>query len=191
LRLSVLGSMSVSSIHHCVGVDASVTGVAGAAPVVSVPTRSRTRRNHNTYMNMPTGRNLPKNRNHRNYRNSEWRWLETIDRRGGATTTSKSTATTTTTTSATMDGLKSSLASALAAGCSKTLLAPFDTLKTIQQHYRAASGTSLTFWQAVKLVMERPNGIREFYVSACQVDWKLGTACVLSCLSLFYSWCVW
>jgi hypothetical protein len=83
--------------------------------------------------------------------------------RGGATTTT-SKATTTTATSATVEGLKSSLASALAAGCSKTLLAPFDTLKTIQQNYRS-SGTSLSFWQAVKLVTSRPNGIRELYVS--------------------------
>lgn len=79
---------------------------------------------------------------------------------------------TATTTSATMEGLKSSLASALAAGCSKTLLAPFDTLKTIQQNYRSqsigtatATATSLNFWQAMKLVTARPKGIRELYVS--------------------------
>jgi hypothetical protein len=64
-----------------------------------------------------------------------------------------------------MEGLKSSLASALAAGCSKTLLAPFDTLKTVQQYNRQSSGTALSFWQAVQLVVARPKGFLEFYVS--------------------------
>ncbi|KAI2495012.1 hypothetical protein MHU86_19487 [Fragilaria crotonensis] len=101
--------------------------------------------------------------------------------RGGAAAT-----TTNATTSATVEGLKSSLASALAAGCSKTLLAPFDTLKTIQQNYRS-SGTSLSFWQAVKLVTSRPNGIRELYAG-------LGVAVVGSMPSVglyfgVYSYC--
>lgn len=66
--------------------------------------------------------------------------------------------------SATREGLKNSLASALATGCSKTLLAPLDTIKTIQQHYRS-SGSSLSLAQTAKLVVSRPNGLRELYVS--------------------------
>ena len=170
-------SLSLWSLHHCLGVgtgvDASVTGVAvsGVSGIAAGP--AATCRPRGTKYNRQCG----------------WSWLETIDRRGGAasaalsasstTRTKSSTSTTTATapTSATMDGLKSSLASALAAGCSKTLLAPFDTLKTIQQHSRAASGTSLTFWQAVQLVMERPNGIREFYVST-----RCYSVCVWVCM---------
>ncbi|KAK1746929.1 mitochondrial carrier protein [Skeletonema marinoi] len=40
--------------------------------------------------------------------------------------------------SAITEGLKNTLASGLAAACSKTILAPFDTLKTVQQHVSAA-----------------------------------------------------
>ena len=35
--------------------------------------------------------------------------------------------------SAAINGFKNSISSGLAAGCAKTLLAPFDTIKTIQQ----------------------------------------------------------
>jgi hypothetical protein len=62
--------------------------------------------------------------------------------------------------SAQMEGLANSLASALAAGCSKALLAPFDTLKTIQQQSKGA----LSFQDACKVVMARPNGFLNFYV---------------------------
>jgi len=86
-----------------------------------------------------------------------------------------------------VEGLKSSLASALAAGCSKTLLAPFDTLKTVQQHYRKSSGMALSFWEAVQLVMARPKGFLEFYAG-------LGVAVVGSMPSValyfgVYSYC--
>ena len=62
------------------------------------------------------------------------------------------------------EGLKNSLASALAAACSKTILAPFDTIKTIQQHYQTSSGKSLGFWAATQLAMSRPRGFWELYV---------------------------
>jgi len=64
--------------------------------------------------------------------------------------------------SARMDGLKNSLASALAAGCSKTILAPFDTLKTVQQYHRS-TGKSLSVIQAFHHIMARPRGFIEFY----------------------------
>ena len=70
--------------------------------------------------------------------------------------------------SATMNGIKSSAASALAAGCSKTLLAPFDTIKTMQQQAIAQSSASgatkgLSLLQAAKLVCSRPGGFLELY----------------------------
>ncbi len=66
---------------------------------------------------------------------------------------------------ATKDGLKNSLASGCASFCSKALLQPFDTIKTVQQHYSqdGSSTTSLNFIQAAQLIMKRKNGIRELY----------------------------
>lgn len=66
---------------------------------------------------------------------------------------------------ATKEGLKNSLASGFASFCSKALLQPFDTIKTVQQHYNqdGSSTTSLKFIQAAQLIMERKYGIRELY----------------------------
>jgi solute carrier family 25 S-adenosylmethionine transporter 26 len=73
-------------------------------------------------------------------------------RRGGASS------------SAWMVGLKDSVASALAAACSKTILAPFDTIKTIQQQYTCPSGNgSLGFLPACRLICSRPNGFWSMY----------------------------
>eukprot|EP00547_Thalassionema_nitzschioides_P016287 CAMPEP_0194249876 /NCGR_PEP_ID=MMETSP0158-20130606/21640_1 /TAXON_ID=33649 /ORGANISM="Thalassionema nitzschioides, Strain L26-B" /LENGTH=289 /DNA_ID=CAMNT_0038986521 /DNA_START=56 /DNA_END=922 /DNA_ORIENTATION=- len=88
--------------------------------------------------------------------------------------------------SATVEGLKNSMASALAAACSKTLLAPFDTLKTVQQCHRS-SGKALSMIEASKLIMARPKGFREFYAG-------LGVAVVGSMPSVglyfgVYSYC--
>ena len=83
--------------------------------------------------------------------------------------------------SATLEGLKNSLASALATGCSKTMLAPLDTLKTIQQHHRSA-GTALTLWQAAKLAMARPNGFRELYVRI------INRSSLLPCRDIRFVW---
>lgn len=70
--------------------------------------------------------------------------------------------------SATTEGLKASLASALAAACSKTILAPFDTLKTVQQYYKT-TGKSLSFLEASRMIMKRPKGFMEFYVSMMMI----------------------
>lgn len=71
-----------------------------------------------------------------------------------------------------VSGVKNSLASALAAGCSKLILAPFDTIKTLQQHARTGVGaaapvgrSSLSLLGAAELIMARPRGFLEFYVS--------------------------
>lgn len=93
--------------------------------------------------------------------------LTTLDIRGGGTTATEAS---TSNNNDMLQGLKSSLASALAAGCSKTLLAPFDTLKTVQQHHRVGAGTALSFWEAVQLVMARPRGFLEFYVRIMEND---------------------
>ena len=71
--------------------------------------------------------------------------------RGGATKSS-----------AISEGLKNTLASGLAAACSKTILAPFDTIKTVQQD--VMGGTSLTFVQAVKTICGRSGGASNLYV---------------------------
>lgn len=74
--------------------------------------------------------------------------------------------------SAKRDGLKNSLASALAAGCSKTLLAPFDTIKTMQQNSQVVNAISLP--SACRLILARPRGIFEFYVSHQLSRGKIG-----------------
>eukprot|EP00986_Skeletonema_menzelii_P002676 scaffold747_cov145-Skeletonema_menzelii.AAC.2 len=63
--------------------------------------------------------------------------------------------------SAVTEGLKNTLASGLAAACSKTILAPFDTLKTVQQH--VAGGKSLGLMEATRKVVSRPGGIINLY----------------------------
>jgi len=67
-----------------------------------------------------------------------------------------------------IEGLKNSLASALAAACSKIMLAPLDTLKTVQQQYHVSTGApqkaaALTLKQAMDLVVSRPGGFFELY----------------------------
>eukprot|EP01082_Thalassiosira_pseudonana_P014569 g12849.t1 g12849 contig7:305530-306783(+) len=83
--------------------------------------------------------------------------------RGGkaaAATTNASSATKPAST-AIIEGLKNTLASGLAAACSKTLLAPFDTIKTVQQDVKG--GTSLKLMEAARKVMARPGGIFNLY----------------------------
>ena len=58
-------------------------------------------------------------------------------------------------------GFKNSLASALGAVCSKTALAPFDTIKTIQQEY--VSSNPLKIFEAAEVVMSRGQGFLGFY----------------------------
>ena len=68
--------------------------------------------------------------------------------------------------SAVSEGLRNSIASGLAAARSKTLLAPFDTIKTVQQQMRQEMGAkTLSFSEAARLVMKRPKGVFELYVS--------------------------
>jgi hypothetical protein len=68
--------------------------------------------------------------------------------------------------SAWVGGMKNSLASALAAGCSKIILAPLDTIKTLQQHSRSSvSADPLSMIGAAKVILSRPKGFWELYVS--------------------------
>uniref|UniRef100_A0A7S4AXD9 Mitochondrial carrier protein n=1 Tax=Pseudo-nitzschia australis TaxID=44445 RepID=A0A7S4AXD9_9STRA len=62
-----------------------------------------------------------------------------------------------------VSGFKNSLASGLAAGCSKLLLAPLDTIKTLQQAAVASGTTSLSVSQAAQQILKRPKGFLEFY----------------------------
>ena len=64
-----------------------------------------------------------------------------------------------------VSGFKNSLASGLAAGCSKLLLAPFDTIKTIQQAALVSGNAPLSLSKAAQEILKRPKGFLEFYVS--------------------------
>jgi hypothetical protein len=78
-----------------------------------------------------------------------------------------------------VSGGKNFLASALAAACSKLMLAPFDTIKTLQQHSimatsvgttataaAAATTTPLSLVQTAQSILSRPKGVLELYVSS-------------------------
>lgn len=92
----------------------------------------------------------------------------TLPRSGGQ---SKTTATkisnssiisTSSSSSALVDGLKSTLASGLAAACAKTILAPFDTIKTVQQNVQGTN--SLGILDAIRIITARsPGGVRNLY----------------------------
>jgi len=75
-----------------------------------------------------------------------------------------------------ISGFKNSLASGLAAGCSKMLLAPFDIIKTLQQASLATAASTtgttttvaavskgLSITQAAQVILNRPKGFLEFY----------------------------
>ena len=65
-----------------------------------------------------------------------------------------------------LSGVKNSLASALAAASSKIILAPFDTIKTLQQYSRSSmSNNPLTLAEATRVILKRPKGFLELYVS--------------------------
>ena len=64
-------------------------------------------------------------------------------------------------TSAVVEGLKNALASGLAAACCKIILAPFDTVKTVQQQFKGRQ--ALTLYQAFHTVLARPGGILNLY----------------------------
>lgn len=59
------------------------------------------------------------------------------------------------------EGLKNTLASGLAGACAKTILAPFDTIKTVQQHVEG--GKSMGLLEAGKVITSRPGGILNMY----------------------------
>jgi len=69
--------------------------------------------------------------------------------------------------SAWLDGLKSGLASALAAGTVKTVLQPIDAIKTAQQYSRtvvAAGNTGgLNIIEACRQIVSKPGGMGNFY----------------------------
>lgn len=63
---------------------------------------------------------------------------------------------------AAINGVKNSIASGMAAACSKALLAPFDTIKTVQQQ-GINGGKALGVVEAAGVVMSRPKGFIELY----------------------------
>ncbi|KAL7554466.1 hypothetical protein ACHAWF_017912 [Thalassiosira exigua] len=91
--------------------------------------------------------------------------IEPVPRGGGRTSASAAQAKASTEppsqSTAAIEGLKNTLASGLAAACSKTILAPFDTLKTVQQHVEG--GKSLGLLEAGRSVVARPGGVLNLY----------------------------
>jgi hypothetical protein len=79
--------------------------------------------------------------------------------------------------SAAINGIKNSIASGMAAGCAKTILAPFDTIKTVQQQ-ATSGGKALGLMEAARAVMSRPKGFLELYVSTEEDEDR---DCVFSC----------
>ena len=85
------------------------------------------------------------------------------------------------TSSAAINGIKNSIASGLAAACSKTALAPFDTIKTVQQQARNG-GKALGLIEAAKVILSRPKGFLELYVSTdvfSLVIWEMSSVIFL------------
>ena len=72
--------------------------------------------------------------------------------------------------SAAMNGFKNSLASGMAAACAKTLLAPFDTIKTMQQQ-GINGGKAIGIAEAASIVVSRPKGFLELYVSLSVIEY--------------------
>lgn len=64
-------------------------------------------------------------------------------------------------TSAVMVGIKNAVASGLATAVSKSMLAPFDTLKTVQQNHQLAG--QLTLFEAFQQVTSRKGGYGQLY----------------------------
>eukprot|EP00980_Cylindrotheca_fusiformis_P006984 scaffold1469_cov119-Cylindrotheca_fusiformis.AAC.28 len=63
-----------------------------------------------------------------------------------------------------VSGMKNSVASILAAASSKIILAPFDTIKTLQQYSRTSAATApLTLVEAAQVLLKRPRGVLELY----------------------------
>uniref|UniRef100_A0A7S3V944 Mitochondrial carrier protein n=1 Tax=Chaetoceros debilis TaxID=122233 RepID=A0A7S3V944_9STRA len=87
-----------------------------------------------------------------------------VDASSSSSSSSSSLSSTSRKQSATINGIRNFASSAMAAACSKTLLAPFDTIKTIQQQsLNAASGKALTLKQAANVATSRPGGVLELY----------------------------
>lgn len=77
------------------------------------------------------------------------------------------------------NGMKNSLASILAAASSKIILAPFDTIKTLQQHSRStAAANPLTLIEASQVLLKRPRGVLELYVSLKLCELKIVSSCL-------------
>jgi hypothetical protein len=89
--------------------------------------------------------------------------------------------------SAAMEGLKNSMASALASACAKSLLQPFDTIKTVQQHAR--SDISIGFLEAGRMVMEREGGSGFLGLYAGLAVAALGSAPSIGLYYGIYSYC--
>ncbi|KAL3944667.1 MAG: hypothetical protein SGBAC_001275 [Bacillariaceae sp.] len=66
-----------------------------------------------------------------------------------------------------LSGVKNSLASSLAAASSKIILAPFDTIKTLQQHSRSVSTDPLSLIESARIIIQRPRGVLELYSGIC------------------------
>lgn len=85
------------------------------------------------------------------------------------------------------EGWKNSLASGLASVCAKTLLQPFDTIKTVQQH--SEGETTLSLLQAMQVVLTRPDGAGWKDLYAGLTVSALGSIPSISLYYGIYSYC--
>ncbi|CAJ1961996.1 unnamed protein product [Cylindrotheca closterium] len=87
--------------------------------------------------------------------------------------------------SAATEGWKNSIASGLASVCAKTLLQPFDTIKTVQQHSQRE--TTLTLMEAMQVVVQREGNWKDLYAGL--VVSALGSIPSISLYYGIYSYC--
>lgn len=88
---------------------------------------------------------------------------------------------------AAMEGLKNSISSGLASVCAKTLLQPFDTIKTVQQH--AKGETAIGLLEAAKMIAERENGSGVSELYAGLAVFALGGVPAIGLYYGIYSYC--
>lgn len=88
-----------------------------------------------------------------------------LAKKNGVTTGASSKTTTIVRRKAVLEGLRSGMASGMAAACAKTLLQPLDAIKTLQQFQQTQSSSqkALSTFEAASILMKKPGGIANFY----------------------------
>jgi hypothetical protein len=88
---------------------------------------------------------------------------------------------------AAVEGFKNSMASGLASICAKSLLQPFDTIKTVQQH--ATSDRAIGLVEATRIIIEREDGSGVVELYAGLAVSALGSVPAIGLYYGMYSYC--